>query len=209
MKKLVALAAAVAVSAASAFALDLTVGGRGAFGFGLGTSVDMEDVDLDMGKSMNFGGAVFGKIGITDTISVQPELGFTVHKVGMKVSDFDVKGTGTFNTLDIPVLVGYNLEVADGLTVTPFAGPQLSFALGKCKMGGDFSDMGDAEFKSPLLFDIVLGANAAYEVGPGAVVADLRYNLGLIALKEKESEEKLFTPRALGVSLGYQMKIGE
>ena len=207
MKKIIALAAAVAVSAVSAFALDLAVGARGAFGMGLGTST-YDDFDLDMGKSLNFGGAVFGKIGITEQISVQPEIGFTHHTVGEKMDD--VKGTIGFNTLDIPVLVGYNLEVMDGFTVTPFLGPQLSFALGKGKFGGDFSDFADdVEFKSPLLFDIVLGANAAYEVGPGAIVADLRYNLGLIALKEKESESKLVTPRALGLSVGYQLKLGE
>ncbi len=208
MKKIIALAAAVAVSAVSAFALDLAVGARGAFGMGLGTST-YDDIDLDMGKSLNFGGAVFGKIGITEQISVQPEIGFTHHTVGLKVDagGETYKGTVGVNTLDIPVLVGYNLEVMDGFTVTPFLGPQLSFVLGKGKFGGDFD--GDVEFKSPLLFDIVLGANAAYEVGPGAIVADLRYNLGLIALKEKESEEKLVTPRALGLSVGYQLKLGE
>lgn len=207
MKKIIALAAAVAVSAVSAFALDVAVGARGAFGMGLGTST-YDDIDLDMGKSLNFGGAVFGKIGITEQISVQPEIGFTHHTVGMKMDD--VKGTVGVNTLDIPVLVGYNLEVMDGFTVTPFLGPQLSFVLGKGKFGGDFSDFADdVEFKSPLLFDVVLGANCAYEVGPGAIVADLRYNLGLIALKDKEEGEKLVTPRALGLSVGYQLKLGE
>ena len=209
MKKILAFAAAVAVSAVSAFALDVAVGARGAFGMGLGTDIHADgDEKLDMGKSLNFGGAIFGKIGITEQISVQPEIGFTHHTVGEKMDDY--KGTVGFNTLDIPVLVGYNLEVMDGFTVTPFLGPQLSFALGKGKFGGDFSDFADdVEFKSPLLFDVVLGANCAYEVGPGAIVADLRYNLGLIALKEKESEEKLVTPRALGLSLGYQLKLGE
>ncbi|MBQ3826384.1 MAG: PorT family protein [Spirochaetaceae bacterium] len=209
MKKIIALAAAVAVSVVSAFALDVAVGARGAFGMGLGTST-YDDIDLDMGKSLNFGGAVFGKIGITEQISVQPEIGFTHHTVGLKVDagGETYKGTVGVNTLDIPVLVGYNLEVMDGFTVTPFLGPQLSFVLGKGKLSGDIGD-GDCEFKSPLLFDVVLGANCAYEVGHGAIVADLRYNLGLIALKEKESEEKLVTPRALGLSVGYQLKLGE
>ena len=112
-----------------------------------------------------------------------------------------------FNTLDIPVLVGYNLELSDGLTVTPFAGPQLSLVLGKGKLGGDMD--GDLEFKSSVLFDLVLGANLGYEVGPGALVADLRYNLGLVALKDKDSGDKICTPRALGLSVGYQIKLGE
>ena len=207
MKKLIAFVAATFAAVSLASAADITIGARGAFGLGLGTSVE-DPLELDTGKCLDFGFTAFGKIGLTEAIAIQPELGFTHHTVGMK---FDMgpfgsmKGTVGVNTLDFAVLGVYDIAINDAFAVSPFAGPQLGFVLGKGNGGGDMD--GDVEFKSPILFDIVLGAGVSYKVGPGAIVGDLRYNLGLIALKDKDREETLCTPRALKLSVGYQIKL--
>lgn len=211
MKKLIAFVAATFAAVSLASAADITIGARGAFGLGLGTSVE-DPLELDTGKCLDFGFTAFGKIGLTEAIAIQPELGFTHHTVGMKYDldlgmfgSYSAKGTMGVNTLDFAVLGVYDIAINDAFTVSPFAGPQLGFVLGKGNGGGDMD--GDVEFKSPILFDIVLGAGVSYKVGPGAIVGDLRYNLGLIALKEKDSEKTLCTPRALKLSVGYQIKL--
>lgn len=245
MKKFLVFVAAMVATVALSSAQDFTIGARGAFATGFGTDVAKEDkglygdfdysdteVDLDLAKTMNFGGAIFAKIGITDTVSVQPEIGFTYHKIGIKfdkyakearvedsqlvsitTADVSEKGIVSFTTIDIPVLIGYDIEVSDGFILTPFAGPQLSLIVGKEKASGDFLLGDDFKFSSPFLFDLVFGANVAFDVGPGAIVADIRYNFGLTPLYQKLGSFgqcwEFGTPRALGVSLGYQMKIGE
>ena len=186
---------------------------------GFDVSVD-SDVSVNLGKTLGFGGAAFVKVPIWNALGVQPELGFTYNTIGIDTTiDASVQGsyygvsvdesysddatiTVSYTTLDIPVLITYDIAVNDALTVTPMPGPQLSIPLGKAKLGGDGD--GDADIDSKVLFGIVLGVNGAFNVGPGAIVADLRYNLGLPALKSEDLE--VATPRALAISLGYQMK---
>ena len=207
MKKIIALAVTMAAAVTMATA-EITVGARGIFGLGLGTTVssDFDDLgmEVDLGKSLDFGFAAFVKIPVWEALGVQPELGFTHHQVGLKW-DFGIvtlEGTGAINTIDLPVLVTYDIAINDAFSVTPFLGPQLSFPLGKVAMGGDFD--GDGDIDSKVLFSIVLGANVSYKVGPGAIVGDLRYNLGLTPLKSDDTD--MLTLRALLFSVGYQIQ---
>lgn len=214
MKKIVICAALFAAATSLLSALDFAVGARAAFGLGVGTDVKMDDTDLNLGKTMDVDGLVFGKLWFTENIILQAELGTTAHKVGMTTKGDELSTSGsdsrdasgylTFDTLDVPLLVGYDIPLGDSFSLTPFFGPQVSFVLGKAESGGDFS--GTFKPKSPVLFDVVFGASAAYNLGPGAIVGDVRYNLGLIPLTVKDSGDDLFTPRALLFGLGYQLK---
>ncbi len=200
MKKIVALAAAVAASVALASA-EIAVGARGIFHLGVGTS--LENGDSSVGNSLGGGGAVFAHIPLpVEGLAIQPELGFT--HVGIGVKNGNAEGSIGLNSLNIPVLVAYDIGVSDGITISPFAGPQLGIVLGKGKGSGDFDGM-EVEYDTSVLFGILLGAEAAIKAGPGAIVADIRYDIGVNALKEKESGEKIGTPRGLQFGLGYQI----
>ncbi len=201
MKKIITLVV-TAIAAVSLATAEITVGGRGNFGFGIGTKL-YGDEKLELAKSLNYGITGFAKVPVAENISVQPELGFNVVKSAMKVDNFDAKYTSTVNVLDLAALITYDIEVSDALTVSPFAGPQFGYVIGKAKLSGDFS--GDTKVK-PFIFDIVLGTEVAYKMGNGALVGDLRYNFGVTPLKNEDGD-KIATLRSLTLGVGYQIKL--
>lgn len=217
MKKLIAFAVA-AVAAVSLATAEITVGVRGIFGVGLGTTLadSMDGYDLDLGGTLNFGGTAFVKIPVFRDLVVQPELGFTHNMFGMKYEESGFKMTvdGSYNAIDIPVLVGWDFKINDSFTVTPLVGPKISILVGKLTGETERSYRGvtdksewDDDIGSPVLFSIVVGAGVAYKVGPGAIVGDVRYNIGISDLKTEYKDEKnaIATPRSLQLSVGYQI----
>ena len=221
MKKLIACAVA-AVAAVSMATAEITVGVRGIFGVGLGTTLsdDMDFADLDLGGTLDVGGTVFVKIPLVASLVVQPELGFTYNMVGAKmtmISDgYAVKAemNGAYNTIDIPILVGWDFKINDNFTITPLVGPKFSIPVGEFSAEIEASSGGvslnvpyDLDIDTSVLFSIVVGAGVAYKVGSGAIVGDLRYNIGASELKTEDSGEKIAiaTPRGLQLSVGYQI----
>ena len=224
MKKIIALAM-VAVAAVSMATAEITVGARGMLGWSLGSSLPEEakafGYKFDAGKSFDFGFAAFVNIPLVAGIGIQPELGFSHNSVGMKISQeffgesYTGKGWFSYNAIDIPVLVTYGIKVNDSLTITPLLGPKFSIPVGKIKstseMNGEKFESDPVKVGSPLLFGIVFGADVAFKLGPGAIVGDIRYDLGLTKLKQKyefagQTEKvDLVTPRALTLSVGYQL----
>ncbi len=193
MKKIMALVA-VAAAAVSLATAEITVGGRGNFGLGLGTK--LESGDLKLSKSWDYGVTAFAKVPVAESISVQPELGFNIVNVGIKGQDDATK----INILDLAALCVYDIEVSDGLTVSPFAGPQFGYVIGKAKTGSYEQKV------KPFLFDIVLGTEVAYKMGNGALVGDVRYNFGVTPLKNDDGD-KMATLRSLTLGVGYQVKL--
>lgn len=224
MKKIIALAM-VAVAAVSMATAEITVGARGMLGWSLGSSLPEEakafGFKFDAGKSFDFGFAAFVNIPLVADLGIQPELGFSHNSVGMKYTmdlgpfgSFTGKGWFSYNAIDIPVLVTYGIKVNDSLTITPLLGPKFSIPVGKIKttteMDGE-RESSSVKVGSPLLFGIVFGADVAFKLGPGAIVGDIRYDLGLTKLKTKSEfagrteKADLVTPRALTLSVGYQL----
>lgn len=116
--------------------------------------------------------------------------------------------------IDIPVLVGWDFKIGDNLTVTPLVGPKISIPVGEFSAEIEASSGGvslnvpyNLDIDTSVLFSIVVGAGVAYKVGPGAIVGDLRYNIGASELKTEDSGEKIAiaTPRSLQLSVGYQI----
>lgn len=201
MKKLIAFAVA-AVAAVSMATAEITVGVRGIFGIGLGTTLEDDvNADLDLGGTLNFGGTAFVKIPIVASLVVQPEVGFTYNMVGMENSAFEVGCS--YKAIDIPVLVGWDFKINDSFTVTPLVGPKISIPVGKFTMKPEGGEELDYDIDSPVLFSIVVGAGVAYKVGPGAIVGDLRYNIGVSSLALESGD--VATPRGLQLSVGYQI----
>lgn len=228
--KVFGLAVASLLMSASVFAAGLegiTVGGRGAIGTAFGTSVEDGDVDSVFPPDVGITG--FIKIPVpVKHLSVQAELGITYKALSLKVDetetnynynivpDYDSNGylVGSHSEIvpytykisyssdcswwqiDLPILITYDFEINDKLTVSPELGPKISFPL------GDFDFDGfDGSIDSHVLFGIDFGCGMYYKVGPGAIVGDLRYDLGLTKLKVED--EDIMTPRALTFSIGY------
>lgn len=207
MKKLIAVAAVALTLASATFAEGITVGLRGIIGTPVGTSIETDDTDLDLGESIIGGGALFGKflIPAVKALGIQPEIGITYNKIGVEY-DYGVgtsNSTVSYTSLDIPVLVTYDFNINDNFAITPEFGPKVAFPLGKLEYGGDAD--GDADVDSNVLFSLVFGVAASYKVGPGAIVGDIRYDLGLTKLAQDVDvgDGDIATPRGLLFSVGY------
>lgn len=208
----------------------ITVGGRGTLGAAIGTSVE-DDGDVDSVFPPDIGVTGFIKIPVpVKHLSVQAELGITYKSMSLKFNEteyytdyYEVTKTETTDygsytytdyepylasykysytsdcswwQIDLPILITYDFEINDKLTLSPELGPKISFPL------GDFDFDGfDGSIDSHVLFGIDFGCGLYYKAGPGAVVGDLRYDLGLSKLKVED--ENIMTPRALTFSIGY------
>lgn len=214
MKKLVAFAAGIMLSAV-AFAEGITVGGRGLLGANIGTTCegDFENDSLELMSPIGITAFVKIPLPVLDgKLAVQPELGLSRTAIGYKYEEtvppveteyyyesgytISYSGNASYWSLDIPVLVTYDFNINDKLTISPELGPKISIPLGDLDM-----DIGDGSIDSHILFGIDFGAGLSYKVGPGAIYGDLRYDLGLTKLKVED--EDFATPRALIFSIGY------
>jgi hypothetical protein len=126
---------------------------------------DVDDAKMKIG--FNVGG--FAKIGLTESLSLQPELVFSAQGAKFEDEGDDVKYNLSY--LNIPVLLQYNLPM--GLNFE--AGPQIGFLVGaKAKQGDEKADVKDF-FKSTD-FSLALGAGYLTKANIGF---NARFNLGL------------------------------
>jgi hypothetical protein len=131
--------------------------------------------------------------------AIQPELLFSSK--GAKSKDGSNYYISTLNYLEIPVLLKFLIPAG---IVTPqlFAGPSLAVKLGKVngeyKNGGDVVKMTDEERKEgdksirKVDFGIALGGGIGIKAGPGNVIFDARYTLGLTKIVKLTDEMKEF-----------------
>lgn len=125
--------------------------------------------------------------------SLQPELNF-VSK-GLKLKDNNVTSKYNFNYLEIPLLAKYKFDM-----VYINAGPYLGFQLN----GSDkFKDLYGSK---PRTVDLGLqfGAGVAIPAGPGKLIIDARYGLGLSDLSKGSGTVR---NRDANLSVGYAIPL--
>ena len=194
MKKIIALAVTM-VAALSLATAEVTVGLRGIFGLNVGSSFNDDAFagnapDVWVGNSLTFGGALFANIPLVEAgpgaIALQPEVGFTHNEVGYDevIGDF----TLVIDSIDIALLCGYNIKATDSITITPFLGPKVSIIAGDATTDLEapgYSHSDTAELDTSVLVSLAVGAEAAFKAGPGAIVADIRYDIGFNGITMK------------------------
>ena len=216
MKKLFSLIVAMfaTLNLASA-AVDLTVGARGIFGLDIGMHLGDPDYETDMNRSLDFGGAVFAKIPLYEGLGLQVEVGYTYNDFGQKLDydDLEYKEDVSYRTIDIPLLVTYDIKANDILTISPLFGPRFSIPVGDATVRAsvdseEYED--DVKIDNVVLFSLVTGVNVAFRAGPGAILGDIRYNNGVSQLTldyGNDAKDVVFTPRNLQFSVGYQLPL--
>jgi hypothetical protein len=229
MKRFLMILTALCVIAFNASAqTGFTVGAR------LGPGFAFNEVDSDVkklfkgatGKSpkeesnIAFAIALYGNYTIFPKFSIQAELGFMANN-GMVLSgtmpdDTDVELRGSFTSLDIPVLARYEF-LEDPVSLSVLGGPYLAFPLSKMK--GELSMSPDTSGESGsentkidgIRFGITLGLAAGYKLGPGSIVADLRFLTDFNPVRTKilggAKTESVFTRRGINLTVGYEMKL--
>lgn len=175
------------------------------------TSVKAQSVDLIPKIGINFASqsasALSGektKTGFTGGValdmhfkesafSLQPELNFVSR--GLKFKDGNTTSKYNFNYLEVPLLAKYKFDM-----VYINAGPYVGFQLN----GSDkFKELYGSK---PRTVDLGLqfGAGVAIPAGPGKVIVDGRYALGLSDLSKGPGTVR---NRGFNVSLGYAIPL--
>ncbi|MFK8102710.1 MAG: porin family protein [Saprospiraceae bacterium] len=217
MKKLVFALFAMTLTFTS-FA-QLSVGVRG------GVNFATQSISGDDASSLSLDGitglfiAIPVEIGITENFSVQPELTYLQKgsSFSFDILGFNTESSTTLNYFELPVLAKYKFVKTDDLGVYAAAGPTFGYALGgesKVSIQGveettdfDFDAEENEDFNR---FDLglSLGAGVEYKAGPGSIVLDLRYVLGLSNLNGGENDGVTTKNNGFAASIGYMLTLG-
>ncbi len=215
MKKLLSLVFAAVMTVAAVSAQETYLGIRGIAQSSIGSELgsDFKDgfeymgLNADAANEFSGGVAVFTRSVFDNGIGIQAEVGFTKNVMGLDISAGGVSVNDcsmSFNSLNIAALLCYDFHMNETFTLTPFAGLQSAIIIGdaEIEINGE-PEKGSVDTTSVL--SVVFGAGAAIKAGPGAVVIDARYNLGLNSIEEGNAEIAKFS--SLAVSAGYQIKL--
>ena len=118
-------------------------------------------------------------------------------------------GKVAFDVVDVPVLLAVSIPTEGSVTPRLFAGGVGSFKVScKIKEGGASADCSDADVGAPKSFYISLlfGAGVGFAAGPGSLVLDVGYQLGLTNIIDDEIET--VRVNVIQASLGYRFPIG-
>jgi len=146
---------------------------------------------------------VYGGYNFTDKLALVAELDFFVNQ-GLKL---DVSGWGedkyTYNSVDIPVLIRYEF-INKSFVLGVAGGPYLSIPFGlkwTCPGGCDTVDSGG------VVFGVSGGLFAAYPLGAGRIIGDLRFMTDFMSAKWTQSgvSQEILTRRAITLTVGYEL----
>ncbi len=165
-------------------------------------------------SKIGFVGGAGVEIGIVKNFfSVQPELLF-IQK-GERYDTRGVKTSATLNYLELPVLAKISVG-SPSIKGYLNAGPSLGLGLtGKQKIeGGEDDGETDIRFGDPTNdgrryldnrfdFGVQFGGGVNLGLGPGAVIADVRYGLGISDLNDEDKSKN----RTFAFTLGYAIPL--
>lgn len=208
-RRSIAFAAAVAVSAL-AVASSRAEAQQLEIGFKLGAAFanltnPFEEGEADPESITSFSGGGHLRFGLSPAFSLQPELLFV--RKGAADPAFDDSDVH-FDYVEIPVLARFDIPLI-GSPISPFlyAGPYAAFEVG-CTIHdrGDEEECGD-EGREKFDYGAVFGAGLGFSAGPGKLVVEGRYDLGLRNLISDvgDLEQK---HRVIGLFVGYAVPLG-
>jgi hypothetical protein len=187
-------------------------------GMRVGLSVaelESESVNYETRSGFSFG--VFADYGFASWFSSQPELQFVMKGADTSNSEVDI------NYLEL--LVPVELRVALSLAVRPrlFAGLSVALELScrtSFRAGGVVSQLGCADelpedggiaFVETRTFDFgaLVGAGVDITVGPGFVMADVRYTRGLTNINSQGGDAADLKNRVVQFLVGYAILLAD
>lgn len=244
MKKLIA-SVTMALALTVAATAQVAVGVKGIGAIGLGTTLPKEQVEqlddlISTAKEWGFedaswklspiftgGFGVYGRyyIPAIPSLGVQAEVdmlfnngGSAVFKASAPGISYDITQTVKYNTLEIPVLVVYDIK-AGPVTIGLNAGPDFVIPLGKVKESQVAEMTGvdpakseeESEIASKFIVGAIAGADVKFDMGPVTLGLGLQYELDFMPMKltaeGADEEAESITRRGLRVSLGCEMKL--
>ena len=167
------------------------------------------DVSTDLRTGCLVG--AFVGLGIAGNSGIQPEISYVQKGASRKAVD-----PGTFETLtettkldyielQVPVDIDIQIENRD-ITPRLYAGPTFGLAL-SCEVETEGAAGPPVDCKDNVKsydLGLLVGLGVQLGAGPGAIVADLRYDLGILNVNEGSATQR---NRSIQVLLGYQRDI--
>lgn len=158
---------------------------------------------------------------VSDTIKIQAEFSYFI-KNGVTVKQFYDSSTGyhmdidvMYSTIDIPLIVSWNF-IQDPVSVEVFAGAYASLPASRANIQyaivGPGTIQGSVDL-SKVVFGVVAGFNAGYELGPGKIGLDFRFLNDFGSFEASGSingvpfSGKVVERKALAASVGYTFSI--
>jgi hypothetical protein len=188
MKKIVFFLSLMFISSLAFSQLGLGI--KGAFTMSQ-LSTDIDDYTNAMKAGYQFG--AFVRIG--DKLHLQPEAYFTAKSGELESESGNFKQSFTFNTIDVPVLLGYKILDPPAFNVRLQAGPVASFVASKSI---SFTNNGIEEEATDEQKDSFKNVNWGLQMGAGVdflfVNDDVRYELGLSNMYDKPSDALAGSP---------------
>lgn len=210
---LTAVALALVLATSQAFAqTNMRAGVKAGLGFATlgGDAEDLFEVSLD--NKLGFSAGAFFAVDLHEMFRLQ----FDGQYV-RKGASFTEEGVDVDINVDyLEVMVPLTLLIPTEGSVTPrlYAGPALGFETG-CKLSGeedgvsvdiDCEEVG-AETKS-IDFGVFLGGGIDIAVGPGALMVDALFNLGLSDINDVEGVDESIKNQNIQVLVGYAFMFG-
>jgi hypothetical protein len=195
--------AAVAVSTSRVEAQQLEIG------FKLGAAIanltnPFEEGEPDPESITTFSGGGHVRFGLSPVFSLQPELLFVRKGAADPLAD---DSDAQFDYVEIPVLARFDIPLI-GSPISPFfyAGPYGAFEV-SCTANdrGEEQECGEHETFD---YGAVVGAGLGFAAGPGKLVVEGRYDLGLRNLTPEGSGDLDQKNRAIGLFVGYAVPLG-
>jgi hypothetical protein len=194
-------------------AQQVSVGARGGYS---SVTIDWEGadaLDTDWTSRFHFGG--LANVQLHDYFAVQLEVWYS--QKGSGLTDPEGEGDVKVPYLEIPLLA--KLTIPTGGIVTPhvLAGPAVAFEL-SCTLSAmisgipveddcDAPDIGIERKKTDI--SLVFGAGLEIQAGPGAIILDALYDLGVQNLNDAaDAPDDDVKSRAWMISAGYLIPIG-
>lgn len=115
----------------------------------------------------------------------------------------------SYRYLEIPVLFQLLIPASDVVVPMVYAGPAIAFKMGvkgKTESDGKTVDLPDptnesiSDMMNTVDFGIAMGAGLGIKAGPGRLILDVRYTLGLTGIQDITDEEEKFA-ELLGESI--------
>jgi hypothetical protein len=186
------------------------------FKYGLHASANLETQaelgqlwnNVDLYQGYLAGGFLEYQIG--NKLSLQTELNY--QKKGAKLTS-DLQGSVTtvrrdFNYLTVPLLIKgtmHDSHLGDNWDLTLFTGPYLGFltsAHSNTKTGNSSTSVDLANSAEKTDWGVIFGGGVIYKLGNGgALVAELRYQMGLNTI---DKEDKDLRNKGMGITVGYR-----
>jgi|GEM_PF-4507746 len=184
------------------FATGLGIRGGLLFSAGSNWNSDMDAATSGSDKKIMIGGdiAAYAKVPINKNVFLQPEINLMIHN-GLGFTKNSKTTEITYNSVDFPVLAGYQMPVPFGI-MNFMGGLNISLPLGKLQYKSDVYDDDSKKIDSNIILGGVLGVAANFKVSGGLIVVDGRYVFDFSDMKAEGT--KYYTRRCFVISAGYQ-----